>query len=140
MYDENGVIVCISKDVTAIFPPGFSVAEVAISETPPEACNDMTWVYRDGRVIKRTYSPAEKRKMLQGRKSVVSRVLTVTQTLNSKLLLGMATDEEKAKLRVWMDYVNEIEKISDDADPEKSCGQRSLRHNDKSRGLPGSLV
>ena len=76
MYDENGVIVCISKDVTAIFPPGFSVAEVAISETPPEACNDMTWVYRDGRVIKRTYSPAEKRKMLQGRKSVVSRVLT----------------------------------------------------------------
>ena len=33
--------------------------------------------------------------------------------------MGMATDEEKAKLRVWMDYVNEIEKISDDADPEK---------------------
>lgn len=76
MYDENGIIVCISKDVTAIFPPGYSVAEVAISETPPEACNDMTWVYRDGRVIKRTYSSAEKRKMLQGRKNVVSHVLT----------------------------------------------------------------
>ena len=76
MYDDNGVIVCISKDVTAIFPPGFSVAEVAISETPPEACNDMTWVYCDGRVIKRTYSSAEKRKMVQGRKSVVLRVLT----------------------------------------------------------------
>lgn len=76
MYDENGIIVCISKDATAIFPPGFSVAEVAISETPPEACNDMTWVYRGGRVIKRIYSPAEKRKMVQGRKSVVLRVLT----------------------------------------------------------------
>lgn len=120
MYDENGIIVCISKDVTAIFPPGFSVAEVAISETPPEACNDMTWVYRDGRVIKRTYSSAEKRKMLQGEKERrIARVNHVTQTLNSKLLLGMATDEEKAKLRVWMDYVNEIEKISDDTDIEK---------------------
>ena len=120
MYDENGVIVCISKDVTAIFPPGFSVAEVAINETPPEACNDMTWVYRDGRVIKRTYSSAEKRKMLQGEKERrIARVNQVTQTLNSKLLLGMATYEEKAKLRAWMDYVNEIEKINDDADPEK---------------------
>ena len=120
MYDENGIIVCISKDATAIFPPGFSVAEVAISETPPEACNDMTWVYRGGRVIKRIYSPAEKRKMVQGEKERrIARVNQVTQTLNSKLLLGMATDEEKAKLRTWMDYVNEIEKISDDADPEK---------------------
>ncbi len=119
MYDENGVIVCISKDVTAIFPPGFSVAEVAISETPPEACNDMTWVYRDGKVIKRTYSSAEKRKMVQGDKERrIARVNQVTQTLNSKLLLGMTTHEEKAKLRVWMDYVNEVEKISDDADPE----------------------
>ncbi|MBL0879669.1 tail fiber assembly protein, partial [Serratia ureilytica] len=74
----------------------------------------------DGRVIKRIYSPAEKRKMVQGEKERrIARVNQVTQTLNSKLLLGMATDEEKAKLRVWMDYVNEIEKISDDADPEK---------------------
>ena len=117
MYDENGVIVCISKDVTAIFPPGFSVAEVEISETPPEACNDMTWVYRDGRVIKSIYSPVEKRKILQGEKERrIVRVNQVTQTLNSKLLLGMATDEEKAKLRVWMDYVKEAA-IKWSADP-----------------------
>nr|WP_241391021.1 tail fiber assembly protein [Serratia proteamaculans]ULG15490.1 tail fiber assembly protein [Serratia proteamaculans] len=118
MYDDKGVIVCMSKDVTAIFPPGFSVAEVAISEVPPEACNDMTWAYCDGKVAKRVYSQTEKRKMVQDeKKRLIARVNQATQTLNSKLLLGMATDEEKAKLRVWMDYVNEIEKISDDEDP-----------------------
>ncbi|MBP1129397.1 MULTISPECIES: tail fiber assembly protein [unclassified Serratia (in: enterobacteria)] len=120
MYDDKGVIVCMSIDVTAIFPPGFSVAEVAISEVPPEACNDMTWAYRDGKVVKRVYSQTEKRKMVQGEKErLITRVNQVTQTLSSKLLLGMATDEEKAKLRVWMDYVNEVEEISDDEDPEK---------------------
>nr|WP_241391864.1 tail fiber assembly protein [Serratia proteamaculans]ULG15966.1 tail assembly chaperone [Serratia proteamaculans] len=121
MYDDKGVIVCISKDVTAIFPPGFSVAEVAIRETPPEACNDMTWAYQYGKIIKRVYSPDEKRKMIQGEKERrIAHVNQVTQTLNSKLLLGIATDEEKAKLRAWMDYVNEIEEISADADPEKT--------------------
>lgn len=120
MYDDKGVIVCMSKDVTAIFPPGFSVAEVAISEVPSKACNDMTWVYRDGKVVKRIYSPDERRNMVLGEKDrLIARVNQVTQTLNSKLLLGMATDEEKTKLRAWMDYVNEIEDISDDADPEK---------------------
>lgn len=120
MYDDKCVIVCMSKDVTAIFPPGFSVAEVAASDTPSEACNDMTWVYKDGKIIKRVYNPDEKRKMVQGEKNRrIARVNQVTQTLNSKLLLGMATDVDKVKLRSWMDYVNEIEKISDDADPEK---------------------
>ena len=133
MYDENGVIVCISKDVTAIFPPGFSVAEVAISETPPEACNDMTWVYRGGRVIKRIYSPAEKRKMVQGRKSVVLRVLTRLRK-PSIVSCYWVWLQMKRKLRTWMDYVNEIEKISDDADPEKSCGQRCQRNNDIKAG------
>ncbi|HIE3961846.1 tail fiber assembly protein [uncultured Serratia sp.] len=120
MYDSKGIIVCISKDVTAIFPPGFSVAEVESRNTPSEVCNDMTWVYSEGKVIKRIYSVDDKRKMLQGEKERrITRVNQATQTLNSKLLLGMATDAEKAKLRVWMDYVNEIEKISNDADPDK---------------------
>lgn len=51
---------------------------MAISETPPEACNDMTWVYRGGRVIKRIYSPAEKRKMVQGEKE--RRIARVNQS------------------------------------------------------------
>ena len=136
MYDENGVIVCISKDVTAIFPPGFSVAEVAISETPPEACNDMTWVYRGGRVIKRIYSPAEKRKMVQGRKSVVLRVLTRLRKPSIVSCYWVWLQMKRKPLRTWMDYVNEIEKISDDADPEKSCGQRCQRNTIKAGDYP----
>ncbi|BEM86847.1 hypothetical protein SME46J_13170 [Serratia marcescens] len=60
--------------------------------------------------------------MVQGEKERrIARVNQVTQTLNNKLLLGMATDEDKAKLRIWIDYLNEVEKISEDAAPEKSC-------------------
>ncbi|MGQ6473796.1 tail fiber assembly protein [Serratia sp. IR-2025] len=112
MYDENGIIVCISKDVTAIFPPGFSVAEVAICEMPDDACNDTNWVYSDGKVVKRVYTAEEKRQKIEDEKSLrIDRVNQVTQSLHTKLMLGMCIIEEKDSLKKWMHYVNQINGI-----------------------------
>lgn len=119
------------------FSSPVSVAEVAISETPPEACNDMTWVYRDGRVIKRTYSPAEKRKMLQGRKSVVSRVLTVLRkpSIASCYWVWLPM-KRKPNCGYGWTTLTRSRRSAMTQTLKKSCGQRSLRHNDKSRDYP----
>ena len=66
VYDHNGVIICIEKDVSAINPEGASVVELPDITANRRADISGKWMFKDGVVIKRTYtgkSRGNKRKM-----------------------------------------------------------------------------
>ncbi|HCS3278329.1 TPA: tail fiber assembly protein, partial [Shigella flexneri] len=53
VYDHNGVIICIEKDVSAINPEGASVVEVPDITANRRADISGKWMFKDGIVIKR---------------------------------------------------------------------------------------
>uniref|UniRef100_UPI003984A1A6 tail fiber assembly protein n=1 Tax=Escherichia coli TaxID=562 RepID=UPI003984A1A6 len=56
VYDHNGVIICIEKDVSAINPEGASVVELPDITANRRADISGRWMFKDGVVVKRTYT------------------------------------------------------------------------------------
>lgn len=56
VYDHNGVIICIEKDVSAINPEGASVVELPDITANRRADISGKWMFKDGVVIKRTFN------------------------------------------------------------------------------------
>ncbi|EIS6249783.1 helix-turn-helix domain-containing protein [Escherichia coli] len=54
VYDHNGVIICIEKDVSAINPEGASVVELPDITANRRADISGKWMFKDGVVVKRT--------------------------------------------------------------------------------------
>ncbi|HCP4101251.1 TPA: tail fiber assembly protein [Escherichia coli] len=109
-YTSDGIIVAINKDVSTINPEGLSVVEVADITANRRADISGKWMFKDGVVIKRTYTEEEQRQQAENEKqSLLQLVRDKTQLWDSQLRLGIISDENKQKLTEWMLYAQKVE-------------------------------
>ncbi|MGQ4798025.1 tail fiber assembly protein [Escherichia coli] len=109
-YTVEGIIVAMDKDVSAINPEGLSVVELPDITANRRADISGKWMFKDGVVIKRTYTEEEQRQQAENEKqSLLQLVRDKTQLWDSQLRLGIISDENKQKLTEWMLYAQKIE-------------------------------
>ncbi|HCX4229757.1 TPA: tail fiber assembly protein [Escherichia coli] len=109
-YTAEGIIVAIDKDVSAINPEGLSVVELPDITANRRADISGNWMFKDGTVIKRTYTEEEQRQQAENEKqSLLQLVRDKTQLWDSQLRLGIISDENKQKLTEWMLYAQKVE-------------------------------
>ena len=109
-YTVEGIIVAIDKDVSAINPEGLSVVEVPDITANRRADISGKWMFKDGVVIKRTYTEEEQRQQAENEKqSLLQLVRDKTQLWDSQLRLGIISDENKQKLTEWMLFAQKVE-------------------------------
>ncbi|EFO1595189.1 tail fiber assembly protein [Escherichia coli] len=111
-YDENNIIVAVSKDISTINPEGLSIVEVPDITANRRADISGNWMFKDGAVIKREYTEEEQRQQAENEKqNLLQLVRDKTQLWDSQLRLGIISDENKQKLTEWMLYAQKVESI-----------------------------
>ncbi|KUV89303.1 phage tail protein, partial [Escherichia coli] len=118
VYDHNGVIICIEKDVSAINPEGASVVELPDITANRRADISGKWMFKDGVVVKRIYTADEQQQQAESQKAaLLSEAESVIQPLERAVRLNMATDEERTRLEAWERYSVLVNRV-DTANPE----------------------
>ncbi len=106
-YDEDGVIcsVATNKDVSSLWPDGLSVAEVVDTTANRRADILGGWVFDGENIVPRVYTAEERQKMAEQKKqALMAEAEGILAPLERAVKLGMATDEEKARLEAWERY------------------------------------
>lgn len=108
--ESDGVIVSMSKDVSALCPYGLSVAEV--SEWPDGADITGGWIFDGERVVARTLTPEEwcSKAELQ-RSALISEARETISLWQSELLLGIISDENRESLTEWIAYIKLLQSV-----------------------------
>ena len=110
LYDENNIIVAITKDASTLNPEGYSVVEVPDIAANRRADDSGKWMFKDGAVIKRIYSEEEQRLQVENQKQkLLQQAREKTQFWQTQLTLGIITDSDRQQLMNWMRYVQQIE-------------------------------
>ncbi|CAM3058145.1 tail fiber assembly protein [Escherichia coli] len=118
VYDENNIIVGITRDASTLNPEGFSVVEVPDITANRRADDSGKWMFKDGAVIKRIYTADEQQQQAESKKAaLLSEAESVIQPLERAVRLNMATDEERARLELWERYSVLVSRV-DPANPE----------------------
>lgn len=105
MYDSNNIVRSITTDVSALCPLNASVTELDVL---PDGVNiDGGWYYQDGEVLPVPVdyvakAEAERQRLLMTAQDITSGWAT-------DLALGILSDEEKEKLKVWRIYAKELQ-------------------------------
>lgn len=95
----------MSNDVSALWPVGNSVAEVALSDVPEGVDINGGWVFDGEKIVVRTYTPEELAEQVAAEKAQrIAAALQVIIPLQIMVKRDMATDAEKAKLEAWEKY------------------------------------
>lgn len=111
-YDESGIIRSISMDVTSIYPRGFSVVEVDITEANKSVDIFGGWVFDNGEIKPRQYSQEELRAQAEAKKTeLLSAAATSIAPLQDAVDEGMATAEETAALSEWKKYRVKVSRV-----------------------------
>ncbi|EHR0884941.1 tail fiber assembly protein [Salmonella enterica] len=132
MYDPEGVIWGVVNQpvpqrgntyaVSMLWPVNMSVAEIDAADCPDDCRGDGTWLYQDGKVVQRGYSPEELRKKAEAEKiRRLSEAESAIAPLARAVKLKIATDEELKRLEAWELYsvmVNRVDTSAPDW-PEK---------------------
>ncbi|EFU4760687.1 tail fiber assembly protein [Salmonella enterica] len=104
-YDQNGVIVNISQDVSTINPTGLSVVELPNITANRRADIYGGWVFDGEKIIKRVYTSEELRQQAEVKKlKLLEEAETVITPLARAVKRGIATDEEQKRLDAWELY------------------------------------
>ncbi len=110
VYDENNIIVAITKDASTLNPEGFSVVEVPDITANRRANDSGKWMFKDGAVIKRVYTEEELRLQTENQKKILlQQAREKTQFWQTQLTLGIITDSDRQQLMNWMRYVQQVE-------------------------------
>ena len=118
VYDENNIIVGITRDASTLNPEGFSVVEVPDITSNRRADDSGKWMFKDGAVIKRIYTADEQQQQTESQKAaLLSEAESVIQPLERAVRLNMATDEEHSRLGAWERYSVLVSRV-DPANPE----------------------
>ncbi|KUW61011.1 phage tail protein [Escherichia coli] len=129
VYDENNIIVAITKDASTLNPEGYSVVEIPDITANRRADDSGKWMFKDGAVIKRVYTEEELRLQTENQKKILlqqaelqkaallSEAESVIQPLERAVRLNMATDEERTRLESWERYSVMVSRV-DTAKPE----------------------
>lgn len=105
IFNSEGVIVSMSYDVSALWPPGNSVAEIAATAVP-KGCNiDGGWVFDGKKIIPRVYTTEELiTQTTAKRDSLMAAANAAITPLQDAVDLDDATSEEEALLKEWKKY------------------------------------
>ncbi|EIJ9085630.1 tail fiber assembly protein [Citrobacter freundii] len=104
-YDEAGIIRSISRDVSSIYPRGFSVVEVDITKANKSVDIFGGWVFDKGEIKPRQYSQEELRVQAEAKKTeLLSAAAASIAPLQDAVDEGMATAEETVALSEWKKY------------------------------------
>ncbi len=115
VYDENNIIVAITKDASTLNPEGFSVVDITANR---RADDSGKWMFKDGAVVKRIYTADEQQQQAESQKAaLLSEAESVIQPLERAVRLNMATDEERTRLEAWERYSVLVSRV-DTANPE----------------------
>ncbi|HAV7858943.1 TPA: tail fiber assembly protein [Salmonella enterica] len=119
MYDEQGTVRSITKDVSTLFPVSFSVAEV--KEIPEGVNINGGWTYFDGRVFPRQYSTSEMTTIADLEKQ--SKIEKANEYMNSrqwpgKAALGRLKGDEMAQYNRWLDYLDALDEVDTSLAPD----------------------
>lgn len=105
-YQTDGVIVSACRDVSAMFPTGLSVAELAANDIPEAA--DLIgggWAFKDSGIV--AVVPTNEQQVANvvvQKNRLMSQCNDTIATLQDAVDFEMATDEEKASLLEWKKY------------------------------------
>ncbi|WP_270379075.1 tail fiber assembly protein [Escherichia coli] len=117
-YDDNNIIVAITRDASTLNPAGLSVVEMADITANRRADDSGQWMYLDGQVRKREYSSEEVNRQTEQRKAtLLSEADTIIRLLERSVRLSMATEEERTRLSAWERYSVLLSRV-DSANPE----------------------
>ncbi|HAO3596236.1 tail fiber assembly protein [Escherichia coli] len=118
VYDENNIIVGITRDASTLNPEGFSVVEVPDITSNRRADDSGKWMFKDGAVIKRIYTADEQEQQAESQKAaLLSEAESVILPLERAVRLNMTTDEERSRLEAWERYSVLVSRV-DPANPE----------------------
>ncbi|EAB7448501.1 tail fiber assembly protein [Salmonella enterica subsp. enterica serovar Derby] len=128
MYDPEGVIWGVVNQpvpqrgntyaVSMLWPVNMSVAEIDAADCPDDCRGDGTWLYQDGKVVQRGYSPEELRKKAEAEKiRRLSEAESAIAPLARAVKLKIATDEEIKRLEAWELYSVMVNRV-DTANPD----------------------
>ncbi|EED3592101.1 tail fiber assembly protein [Salmonella enterica subsp. salamae] len=128
MYDPEGVIWGVVNQpvpqrgntyaVSMLWPVNMSVAEIDAADCPDDCRGDGMWLYQDGKVVQRAYSPEELRKKAEAEKvRRLAEAEAAIAPLARAVKRDIATDEEQKRLDAWELYsvmVNRVDTASPD--------------------------
>ncbi len=119
MYDHEGVIWGVVNKpvpqrgntyaVSMLWPVNMSVAEIDAADCPDDCRGDGSWLYRDGKVLPvpvdyQAKATATRQKLLNDANNVI-------KDWRIELTLGIISDENKAALILWMNYINILKSL-----------------------------
>lgn len=128
MYDHEGVIWGVvnkpvpqrgnTYSVSMLWPVNMSVAEIDAADCPDDCRGDGSWLYRDGRVLPVPVDYQAKAETT--RQKLLNDADNAIKDWRTELTLGIISDENKAALILWMNYINalkslELTDVSDEA-------------------------
>ncbi|CAI1761652.1 tail fiber assembly protein [Serratia proteamaculans] len=118
-YDRNGVICAFSHDVSMLWPFNLSVIEFREKDIPKNLSNTGEWVFDGKSIIPRKLSQAELEKQAQQDKDQRMALATkVIAPLQDAKDLGIATEEELTKLKSWVIFRIQTNRIEVKSNPE----------------------
>lgn len=101
---ETGVICSVAEDVSRLYPAGFTVAE---SDSIPDGFDiNGGWYFSGGEIL--PYPAVYTQRAESERQDRLGAAVTETFTLQTALLLGTISDEDKTLLQAWMDYITQL--------------------------------
>jgi hypothetical protein len=108
--NETGVIRSISEDASRIYPVGLTVVDV---DSLPDGCDIFGgWVFNGKSVTQRNYSPAEREAQAQQEKDRLLALATkIIEPLKDAVSYGVATGEEEEKLKRWILFRIQINRV-----------------------------
>ncbi|EDT6551695.1 tail fiber assembly protein [Salmonella enterica subsp. enterica] len=119
MYDHEGVIWGVVNKpvpqrgntyaVSMLWPVNMSVAEIAAADCPDDCRGDGSWLYRDGKVLPVPVDYQAKAETT--RQELLNDADNAIKDWRTELTLGIISDENKATLIMWMNYINDLKSL-----------------------------
>ncbi|EIC6485824.1 tail fiber assembly protein [Salmonella enterica subsp. enterica serovar Typhimurium] len=119
MYDHDGVIWGVVNKpvpqrgntyaVSMLWPVNMSVAEIDAADCPDDCRGDGSWLYRDGKVLPVPVDYQAKAETT--RQKLLNDADNAIKDWRTELTLGIISDENKATLIMWMNYINVLKSL-----------------------------
>ncbi|OAG95484.1 phage tail protein [Salmonella enterica subsp. enterica serovar Nottingham] len=119
MYDHEGVIWGVvnkpvpqrgnTYSVSMLWPVNMSVAEIDAADCPDDCRGDGSWLYRDGKVLPVPVDYQAKAETT--RQKLLNDADNAIKDWRTELTLGIISDENKATLILWMNYINVLKSL-----------------------------
>lgn len=114
MFDDKGIIVAASWDVSMLAPENLSVAEVRKASVPAKFFDSGTrWVFDGKKIMPFVYSPEELQQQAEeNRDRLLSEAKEQIIVPQTRLMTGRAlSDVQLNTLNEWLDYIEKLESL-----------------------------